>query len=188
MIDINPTAIAEERYPLHTEPDAIIGVTPWQLTRIAYAACIRERELPLRERIAELEARLAILEGKGEGKWNAHTDLPWRTDSVGTKVKGCGDVLGMDVIASLSPAINYTRGMTRQTANAAFIVHACNSYYPTQARLRSLTAAAQVAADSLEWQKKITADLNDEGMHIESEFLYTAISTLSKEGITPGGG
>jgi len=144
----------------------------------------------------ELEARLAILEGKGQEPWNGHTELPWRTDSVGTKVKGCGDVLGMDVIASLSPTMNYTRGMTRQTANAAFIVHCANSYYPTQARLRSLTEAAQVAADALDkckgWAWRCyDIDVSSSMQLAAGEHAKeadTALSLLSQNGVVLGGG
>jgi hypothetical protein len=88
-------------------------------------------------------------------------------------------------IAAIRADLNGASGVSR---NGERIRSAHAHLDAIQARLRSLTEAAQVAADSLEWQKKITADLNDEGMHIESEFLYTALSLLSKEGITPGGG
>ena len=54
MTDINPTAIAEERYPTFDRNMIYTGYD--ERDRKAYAACITERELPLRERIAELEA------------------------------------------------------------------------------------------------------------------------------------
>jgi hypothetical protein len=55
MTDINPTAIAEERYPNHAENGRA------QYNAEFYAACIVERELPLRERISELEDALRNL-------------------------------------------------------------------------------------------------------------------------------
>jgi hypothetical protein len=63
MTDINPTAIAEERYPKTSK------ITPRTATLLSlragqiqgYSTCIRERELPLRERVAELEDALRNL-------------------------------------------------------------------------------------------------------------------------------
>jgi hypothetical protein len=119
MTDINPTAIAEERYPdtQHIVQDfdgstRIIAGHHMQ-QRGAYAACIVERELPLRERIAELEGRL-----------------------------------------------------------------------------RSLTEAAQGAADALDAYKAYSESSTMNIEHEESILLTgdRALSTLSKEGITPGGG
>ena len=47
---------AEARYQDHTEPDAMIGVRPWQLTRLAYATCIREEVEPKEAEIERLRA------------------------------------------------------------------------------------------------------------------------------------
>jgi len=59
MTDINPTAIAEERYPKTSKTTprtaTLLSLRAGQIQ--GYADCIVERELPLRERVAELEAR-----------------------------------------------------------------------------------------------------------------------------------
>ncbi len=47
---------AEARYQDHTEPDAMIGVRPWQLTRLAYANCIHEEVEPKEAEIERLRA------------------------------------------------------------------------------------------------------------------------------------
>lgn len=51
-----PEQRAEARYQGHTEPDAMIGVRPWQLTRLAYATCIREEVEPLEAEVESLRA------------------------------------------------------------------------------------------------------------------------------------
>lgn len=62
---------AELRYPDHTEPDAMIGVRPWQLTRLAYAAAIAEEVEPLEAEVARLKALVG--EAKGELEGAAHS-------------------------------------------------------------------------------------------------------------------
>jgi hypothetical protein len=59
MTDINPTAIAEERLPTLDSTLTYTGYTEGE--RIGYALAITERELPLRERISELEDALRNL-------------------------------------------------------------------------------------------------------------------------------
>ena len=61
---LNAEELAAKRYQDHTEPDAVIGVTPWQFTRLAYAAAIREIAQPIADERDELrEALEDVLEG-----------------------------------------------------------------------------------------------------------------------------
>ena len=45
----------------------------------------------------------------------------WKFDSDNMKIKGTGDYEGLTVIANVSPMMNYSRGMTTQSANAKLI-------------------------------------------------------------------
>lgn len=49
---------------------------------------------------------------------------PWVFDDLSMKIKGTGDVEGMTVIANVSPRMDYARGMTTQSRNAALIATA----------------------------------------------------------------
>jgi hypothetical protein len=169
MTDINPTKIAEERLPTLDSTLTYTGYTDGE--RIGYALAITERELPLRERIAELEARLTILEGKGGEPWNGHTDLPWRLAYFGIYPEG-----NKPIIAQFD---NKGGVFTNWKDDSEFVLHACNSYYPTQAHLRSLTEAAQVAADAV-----VELAKNREGVGC----AVHALSLLSQNGVVPGGG
>ena len=53
---------AEARYQDHTEPDAMIGVRPWQLTRLAYATCIREEVEPKEAEIERLQHKSEVFD------------------------------------------------------------------------------------------------------------------------------
>jgi hypothetical protein len=139
-----------------------------------------------------LLARLAILEGKGEDPWNGHADLPYlyrpnKHDDWG--VLRCAN--GWPV-ASAKMGRDWTEeeweahraAKTDPMGDTAlFIAHACNTYYPTQARLRSLTEAAQVAADALEEMRE-----PDWAQEYREKTCDQALSLLSLNGVVPGGG
>jgi len=64
---LNAEELAAKRSQDHTEPDAVIGVTPWQFTRLAYAAAIREVAQPIADERDELrEALLDLLDDKAQ--------------------------------------------------------------------------------------------------------------------------
>lgn len=52
------------------------------------------------------------------------TPGPWVFDDLSMKIKGTGDIEGMTVIANVSPKMDYSRGMTTQSRNAALIATA----------------------------------------------------------------
>jgi hypothetical protein len=72
----------------------------------------------------------------------------------------------------------------------AAMIRDMQATHPTQVRLRSLTEAAQGAADALDAYKAYSESSTMNIEHEESILLTgdRALSTLSKEGITPGGG
>ncbi len=95
---------AEARYQDHTEPDAMIGVRPWQLTRLAYATCIREEVEPKEAEIERLRALVQVLvdavntsqdvifkmtDGPSFARWGPQLDI---NDSVMSTAKQAGFV------------------------------------------------------------------------------------------------
>jgi hypothetical protein len=102
---------------------------------------------------AALRERLAVLEGQGVEPFNGHHELPWErgeTEDRGLKIDS-PSWYGFARIWTSSENM-VTRKVTEAPEGVDtvdFIVHACNTYYPTQSALRSLRAAAQVAADAL---------------------------------------
>jgi hypothetical protein len=115
----------------------------------AQEAASKREDAALAENAA-LRERLAVLEGQGVEPFNGHTPLPW---DIGESNYADDDRLGIRsddwVVADIHLDANFDQAGTKEgRANAAFIVQACNAYYPTQSSLRSLRAAAQVAADA----------------------------------------
>ena len=45
----------------------------------------------------------------------------WEFDACNMKIKGTGDFEGRTIIANVSPRMDYSRGMTTQSANAKLI-------------------------------------------------------------------
>jgi hypothetical protein len=53
---LNAVELAEQRYPNHLEPDAMIGVRPFQLTRLAFKCAVEEVAQPIADERDELRA------------------------------------------------------------------------------------------------------------------------------------
>ena len=51
---LNASELAEQRYPDHLEPDAMIGVRPFQLTRLAFKCAVEEVAQPIADERDEL--------------------------------------------------------------------------------------------------------------------------------------
>jgi hypothetical protein len=56
-----------------------------------------------------------------------HTKEPWQFKDTEMKITGTGDLFFLQVIANVSPKMDYTKGMGTQHANAARIVACVNA-------------------------------------------------------------
>lgn len=96
-----PEQRAEARYQSHTEPDAMIGVRPWQLTRLAYATCIREEVEPLEAEVESLRALVQELVDR-------HAEVLWDCKNCDWSCECCSNDYGMeqtDLFSSATQAL-----------------------------------------------------------------------------------
>jgi hypothetical protein len=82
----------------------------------------------------------------------AHTPLPWKASDSGTGIWSAGEPLGKNKIIAICSCDAVSRPKDENTANAAFILRACNSHYELLEALENLIKAIGFA------------DINDPGI------------------------
>jgi hypothetical protein len=82
----------------------------------------------------------------------AHTPLPWKASDSGTGIWSAGEPLGKNKIIAICSCDAVSRPKDENTANAAFILRACNSHYELLEALENLIRAIGFA------------DINDPGI------------------------
>lgn len=82
----------------------------------------------------------------------AHTPLPWKASDSGTGIWSAGEPLGKNKIIAICSSDAVSRPKDENTANAAFILRACNSHYELLEALENLIKAIGFA------------DINDPGI------------------------
>jgi hypothetical protein len=132
----------------------------------------------LRENTA-LKQRVRDLEGRGVEQFNGHTELPWvRSKSVANVIT---DALIDD---GAHPDIAVFQRY-KCSEDAAFVLHAVNSYYPITSQVRELREAMQVCADSLDKVDDYLGDAGIDDTHPLYRIMSPALSRLKELGITP---
>ncbi|MGA2607196.1 MAG: hypothetical protein ABSH01_07030 [Terriglobia bacterium] len=81
-----------------------------------------------------------------------HTPLPWKASDSGTGIWSAGEPLGKNKIIAICSCDAVSRPKDENTANAAFILRACNSHYELMEALEHLVKAIGFA------------DINDPGI------------------------
>ena len=82
----------------------------------------------------------------------AHTPLPWKPSDSGTGIWSSGESIGKNKIIAICSCDAVSRPKDENTANAAFILRACNSHYQLLEALGKLIKAIGFA------------DINDPGI------------------------
>jgi hypothetical protein len=91
-----------------------------------------------------------------------HTPLPWKPSDSGTGIWSADEPLGKNKIIAICSCDAVSRPKDENTANAAFILRACNSHHELLAELENIVAA--IAA----------ADINDPGIDTVPAFVAIA--------------